>query len=152
MTVLSSIGNLSVGKKFIVAVTGLGMVGFLVAHLIGNLLIFEGAEAMNQYAELIRFDPVILWGLRAGLILMVVLHVVFTVRLTRENRAARPVGYAAMSTQKASGGSPKRRRAASCPARSVGWNASVSTPLGMRRIRDAKRPSSRKLASTPGKR
>ena len=102
MSVVANFGNSSVGKKFIVAVTGLGMVGFLVGHLLGNLLVFEGPEAVNQYAEILRFDPFILWGLRLGLIAMVTLHIVFTARLTLENRAARPVGYATLVTQKAS--------------------------------------------------
>jgi succinate dehydrogenase / fumarate reductase cytochrome b subunit len=102
MAALGSFGNSSIGKKFVVAVTGLGMVGFLLGHLLGNLLVFEGAEAVNQYAAILRFDPFILWGLRLGLIAMVTLHIFFTVRLTLENRAARPVGYASLGTEKAS--------------------------------------------------
>lgn len=83
----------TVGKKIVVAVTGLGMVAFLIGHMLGNLQAFEGAEKLNEYAELLRFEPAMLWVVRLGLIAFVLAHVVATVSLNVLSRAARPVGY-----------------------------------------------------------
>ena len=83
----------SLGRKYIVALTGLAMVGFLVAHLSGNLLIFAGPEAMTIYAEGLRKFPVILNLLRAGLAVMAIAHVFFAIQLNLENKAARPQAY-----------------------------------------------------------
>jgi succinate dehydrogenase / fumarate reductase cytochrome b subunit len=84
----------SIGKKVVVAVTGLAMVLFLVAHMVGNLKVFIGPEAMNHYAALLRIEPEILPLARVGLLVMVTLHILATVRLTAENRRARGVAYA----------------------------------------------------------
>jgi succinate dehydrogenase / fumarate reductase, cytochrome b subunit len=84
----------SIGRKFLVAVTGLMMCGFLFAHLGGNLLIFAGSQALNEYAEGLRKFPAILNALRAGLIVAALAHIFFAVRLNMENKAARPVAYA----------------------------------------------------------
>lgn len=84
----------SVGGKFLVALTGLGMVGFLVAHVSGNLLVFAGRpEPLAEYAEGLRKFPVLLLLARVGLIAMAVVHVVLAVKLNLANRAARPVAY-----------------------------------------------------------
>jgi succinate dehydrogenase / fumarate reductase cytochrome b subunit len=83
----------SVGNKVLMAVSGLGLVGFIVAHLSGNLLVFAGPEAMNSYAKGLRAFPSLLWGARFGLLACAVIHVVTAIRLTRQNRAARPEGY-----------------------------------------------------------
>lgn len=70
------------------------MIGFLVAHLTGNLLIYAGPEAFNAYAEkLAKLGP-ILWAMRIGLIVSVLLHVYLTLKLVQENRAARGQTYA----------------------------------------------------------
>lgn len=92
----------SLGGKYIVALTGLGMVGFLVAHLTGNLLIFAGPEALAAYAKGLRDYPVVLWGMRIGLIVMTLLHVTVAIRLNVANRSARPVPYAKKTFMKAS--------------------------------------------------
>jgi succinate dehydrogenase / fumarate reductase, cytochrome b subunit len=91
----------SIGGKLIVAVTGLGLVGFILAHLTGNLLIFAGREALAEYAEGLRKFPALLWGMRAGLIAMAVVHIGFTIKLNRANKVARPVGYAKKSYKRA---------------------------------------------------
>lgn len=84
----------SVGGKFLVAVTGLGMVGFLIAHVSGNLLVFTGTpDALAQYAEGLRKFPLLLLALRVGLVAMTLLHVSVAIKLNLNNRAARPVGY-----------------------------------------------------------
>jgi len=80
----------SIGKKFIVAVTGLILIGFIVGHLLGNLQIFLGAEYINSYAEKLRSLGVFLWVIRAFLLVTVLLHIWFTIRLVIDNRRARP--------------------------------------------------------------
>lgn len=83
----------TVGKKVIMAITGLVMVGFVVAHVAGNLLVFRGARAMNDYAAFLKSTGGLLWIARAVLLASVVLHVWSAVTLTRINAAARPVPY-----------------------------------------------------------
>jgi succinate dehydrogenase / fumarate reductase cytochrome b subunit len=84
----------SIGLKIIMGVSGALLVLFLVAHVVGNLEIFIGAEAINHYGVLLRTLPPLLWAMRAGLLILVVLHIWSALRLWAINRAARPVGYA----------------------------------------------------------
>lgn len=93
--------NSSIGGKFLVALTGLGLVGFVVAHLAGNLLVFAGREALAEYAMGLRKFPALLWGMRLGLIGMAVVHIAFTIKLNLANRAARPIQYAKKTFRKA---------------------------------------------------
>lgn len=85
----------SIGKKLVVAVTGLAMVLFLAGHLTGNLLIYVGREAFNDYAEMLHNagHGALIWVARIGLLVAVALHVWATVLLTRENKAARAQEY-----------------------------------------------------------
>jgi succinate dehydrogenase / fumarate reductase, cytochrome b subunit len=76
------------------AITGLALVGFVIAHLLGNLQIFLGPEALNRYGHFLQSTPELVWPLRIGLLAMTVLHIVAAIALTRQNRAARPVPYA----------------------------------------------------------
>ena len=76
------------------AITGLALVGFVIAHLLGNLQIFLGPEALNRYGHFLQTTPELVWPLRIGLLAMIVLHIVAAIALSRENRAARPVPYA----------------------------------------------------------
>lgn len=92
----------SIGKKIIVAVTGLAMMGFLVGHLLGNLLVFAGPDAINAYAKKLHDLGPLLYVVRAGLLATVVLHIVATVQLVRMNRAARPQKYAVDTVRQAS--------------------------------------------------
>src|SRR3954469_8964134 len=82
-----------VGKKFVMGVTGLIGVAFVVLHSLGNLLVFRGAPAINSYSHFLKSTGELLWGLRIVLILAVILHVTAAVQLTRQSRAARPTGY-----------------------------------------------------------
>jgi succinate dehydrogenase / fumarate reductase cytochrome b subunit len=85
----------SIGRKWIVALTGLVLFGFVIGHLIGNLQVFLGSsEPINRYGAFLQGLGELLWAIRGGLLLMLVLHIVFTIKLRAENRAARPVGYA----------------------------------------------------------
>jgi len=83
--------NSSIGKKLVVAVTGLAMVLFLAGHLTGNLLIYAGKEAFDEYAKFLHEagHGALIWVARVGLIVVLVLHVWATILLTRENKAAR---------------------------------------------------------------
>ncbi|MCA9580851.1 MAG: succinate dehydrogenase cytochrome b subunit, partial [Myxococcales bacterium] len=89
-----------IGKKAIMAVSGVALVGFVVAHLLGNLQVFLGPEVMNEYAASLRKIPAILWGMRIGLLLAVIAHVLSAVALVSANAEARPVGYAKVKHQK----------------------------------------------------
>ncbi|MBV9168981.1 MAG: succinate dehydrogenase, partial [Chloroflexi bacterium] len=91
----------SVGKKQVMAVSGFIMLGYLVLHLWGNLKIFAGPEALNTYAAWLRTvgDPLfgnnqLLWIVRVVLAVALVLHLWSAWTLTRQDLAARPIGYA----------------------------------------------------------
>jgi succinate dehydrogenase / fumarate reductase, cytochrome b subunit len=86
--------NSSIGKKAVMAVTGLIMVGFLIAHMLGNLQVFAGPLKINEYAAALRDLGPLLWVARAGLAIALVLHVIAAYQLTRRKQTARPVGYA----------------------------------------------------------
>jgi len=83
----------SIGKKQIVAITGLMMVGFLIAHLSGNLLIFKGPDAINDYADFLHGLGGLLWVARIGLIVAFVAHFTFTIALVIQNKRARGGSY-----------------------------------------------------------
>jgi succinate dehydrogenase / fumarate reductase cytochrome b subunit len=82
-----------VGKKFVMGVTGLIGVGFVILHSLGNLLVFRGSGALNSYSHFLKSTGELLWALRIVLIVAVVLHVIAAIQLTRQSRAARPAGY-----------------------------------------------------------
>jgi len=83
----------SIGKKVVMAVTGLALFGFVVAHMLGNLQVYLGPEALNAYAEGLRRIPAVLWAMRAGLLVAAALHVWSAYGLTRLNLEAREQGY-----------------------------------------------------------
>jgi succinate dehydrogenase / fumarate reductase cytochrome b subunit len=94
----------TIGKKWIVAITGAMMIGFLVGHMAGNLQIFEGrgatieATKINQYAAFLKKEMMVLWLVRLILLSAVIAHVVTTIQLVRINKKARPVGYVQRDT------------------------------------------------------
>lgn len=92
----------SIGKKFIVAITGIILILFVIGHLLGNLQIFLGPDWINGYAQHLRDLGALLWIIRAILLVTVVLHIYFTVKLAIENRRARPKSYAKKENVKAS--------------------------------------------------
>jgi succinate dehydrogenase / fumarate reductase cytochrome b subunit len=84
----------TIGKKAIMAVTGLIMAGFLVLHMAGNLQAFDGPTRINRYSAFLHSTGELLWLARVVLLAAVVLHIDAAIQLTRIARAARPVGYA----------------------------------------------------------
>jgi len=97
---LRALYNSSIGRKFVVAVTGAIMVLFLIGHMLGNLQAFEGrgpaggTPRLNAYAHLLRVEMPALWTVRIVLLAALILHVWTTILLTLENRKARPRRYA----------------------------------------------------------
>jgi len=90
----------ALGKKYVMAITGIAMIGFIIAHMIGNLKMYLGAEDINHYGEFLRelFVPLLprtifLWLLRGGLIVAVLLHIHAAYGLTVINHQARSVKY-----------------------------------------------------------
>ena len=73
------------------AVTGLLLFGFVVSHLIGNLQLLQGPDKINGYAKWLHDLGPLLWVMRIGLLAIFVLHVATAIRLSRANKAARPV-------------------------------------------------------------
>jgi len=89
----TSLFKSSLGKKYIMAVTGALLFLFVVGHLVGNLQIFLGPEAINRYGHFLQSNVEFLWPVRIGLLAIVLLHVWSAVKLSAENKAARPVSY-----------------------------------------------------------
>jgi succinate dehydrogenase / fumarate reductase cytochrome b subunit len=83
----------SVGSKYVMAVTGLGLVGFVLGHMAGNLLIFQGKAALNEYAHALQSRPHLLWTARLGLLTIFLIHIGMGLWTTARDRAARPVRY-----------------------------------------------------------
>lgn len=102
MNVVATFFRSSIGGKITVAVTGAALFLFVVMHMLGNLQIYLGQDALNHYGELLRTIPELLWFARAGLLAFVIVHIVQAVRLQVANRAARPVRYANQGTVQAS--------------------------------------------------
>ena len=84
----------SLGKKFIMAVTGLALFLFVVLHLLGNLQVFLGPEVINRYGNFLQTNLEIIWPARIILLILVLLHIWTAIKLSAENRRARPQPYA----------------------------------------------------------
>lgn len=92
----------TVGKKVVVALTGLGLVGYVVLHMLGNLQVFEGPHAINRYAAFLREMPILLWTVRVGLLSLAILHIGLAIHLSVRNSRARPTAYASRTYRHAS--------------------------------------------------
>lgn len=75
------------------ALTGLGLVVYVMFHMLGNLQLFEGPHALNSYAAFLRDMPILLWTVRIGLLSMAVFHIALALQVSLRNHRARPVGY-----------------------------------------------------------
>jgi succinate dehydrogenase / fumarate reductase cytochrome b subunit len=92
----------SLGKKYLMALSGLVLIGFVFVHMAGNLQILLGQDKINAYAHALQSLPLpILWGSRLFLLLAVVVHAVTAYQLIRENRKARPLGNDVETTKRA---------------------------------------------------
>lgn len=95
MNLLGSLFQSSIGRKFLMALTGLVLFGFVTGHLVGNLQIFLPPAKINAYAHMLESLGAGLWLIRGFLLLCLVIHVWLAIQLTLENRAARPQAYGA---------------------------------------------------------
>lgn len=93
MTLIQNLWRSTIGKKVVMALTGLIGIGFVISHVVSNLSVFTGGEHLDSYAKFLRTLGPLLWVARAVLIAAVILHVVAAVQLFGRNRSARPVGY-----------------------------------------------------------
>jgi len=93
MNTVSALGKSSLGMKYVMAATGAVLFLFVVGHLVGNLQVFGPPELINGYAHCLNSKPLLLWGVRLGLLAVLTLHVVTAVQLTLRNKDARPIGY-----------------------------------------------------------
>lgn len=84
----------TVGRKYIMGLTGLVWVGFVIAHMAGNLLIFAGPDLYNSYGHALVSNKLILYGAESVLVLALLTHVTMAILLTRQNRSARGTNYA----------------------------------------------------------
>lgn len=84
----------SVGKKAVMAVTGIILVLYLITHVLANLLVFSGPVEINRYAAVLHSTGAALWTARLVLLVSAILHIVAATQLTLRCQAARPVAYA----------------------------------------------------------
>lgn len=96
----------SIGRKFLVGLTGLGLVGFLIGHIVGNLNLLRGTDAMDSYAHDLHhmefLHVPLLPFIELGLLAAFVIHIVLVIQLTLENKAARGRDRYAVSNTKRS--------------------------------------------------
>ncbi len=83
----------TIGKKTVMALSGLVLFGFVLGHMLGNLQVFLGPEVFNAYAIGIHNLPPLLWGARIVLLTAVTAHIVSAVKVVAASKAARPVAY-----------------------------------------------------------
>jgi succinate dehydrogenase / fumarate reductase cytochrome b subunit len=95
MSRLRLLWDSSVGKKIVMAVTGLIWVAYLITHMLANLLVFQGPGKINAYSAFLHGTGGALWGARLVLIAALALHVVAAIQLADRRHEARPGGYAA---------------------------------------------------------
>lgn len=93
MTLFGTLFRSSLGRKYVMGVTGVLLFLFVVAHTLGNLQIFLGPVSINDYAVALKSRPWLLWPMRIGLLAIALLHIISAIQLAIENRRARPVKY-----------------------------------------------------------
>ena len=104
-----SLFNTSIGRTVITGLTGLGLVGFVLGHLAGNLTLFFGPEAFNAYAHKLESLGPILYVIEIGLIAVFVFHIFYAIAVTIQNKGARKSKYVKTGTQ----GKPSRKNLSS---------------------------------------
>lgn len=93
MKLMTGLYGSTLGKKILMAVTGIILFGFVIGHMIGNLQLYLGPEQLNHYAELIQANKAFLWAFRMVLLFCVSVHVLAAVQLWLRNRRSRPIKY-----------------------------------------------------------
>lgn len=93
MSWLTQFYKSTIGMKVAMAVSGVILVGFVIVHMLGNLQIFLGPDALNRYAEMLKSNALVLWSVRLVLLASVLLHAYSAVVITLRNRDARPNAY-----------------------------------------------------------
>ncbi len=83
----------TVGRKILMAVTGLLLVGFITVHLLGNLSVFAGPDGINAYAVKLHSLGALVWVFRLIMLVLFAVHITFGIQLSIENRTATPVNY-----------------------------------------------------------
>src|SRR5258708_37968008 len=83
----------TIGKKIVMAVTGILMFAFVIGHLLGNLQVFEGPAKLNAYGAFLHSIGELLWPVRGILLIAIALHFTASVPLAWRNKRARPLGY-----------------------------------------------------------
>jgi succinate dehydrogenase cytochrome b subunit len=104
----------TVGKKIVMAVTGVILFVFVIGHLLGNLQVFEGPAKLNTYGAFLHSIGEVLWPVRIILLICVTLHIIATVQLALRKKRARPVGY-----------SRKQAIASSYASRTMYWSGPI---------------------------
>jgi succinate dehydrogenase / fumarate reductase cytochrome b subunit len=82
----------TIGRKLIVAVSGIVLILFIIGHVSGNMTIYVGQSALNNYAHFLQTSPM-LWVVRLAMLAILLLHITLGIAVTRENRMARPEAY-----------------------------------------------------------
>ncbi len=101
-TRLQRILTSSIGLKIIMAITGVILSGFVLVHMLGNLQVYQGAEAIDAYGKLLRKEPALLWLFRLVLLSAVGLHIWAYLILIRKNWQARPQAYQSRKNKESS--------------------------------------------------
>ena len=91
--ILLRIWQSSLGKKYVMAITGLALFLFVIVHMAGNLQIYLGEDKINTYAHFLKANAGLLWFARISLLTIVTLHITAAIQLWNANRKARPVNY-----------------------------------------------------------
>jgi succinate dehydrogenase / fumarate reductase cytochrome b subunit len=84
----------SLGRKYLMAISGVLLFLFVLVHMLGNLQVFLGPESLNAYGAFLKSKPGLLWSMRLILLIIVAFHIVTGIQLALQNRRARPVRYA----------------------------------------------------------
>ncbi len=101
MQALLNLWDSTIGKKIVMAVTGLIIFGFVIGHMAGNLLIFAGADVFNAYAHGLKSNAPLLWGTRLTLLGAIPLHILSAIQLVKRNQGAREGDYGATEYKRA---------------------------------------------------
>ena len=105
----------TIGKKVVMAVTGVILFGFIIGHMAGNLQFFLGPEKLDAYAENLRHVPALLWGVRSVLLVAVVLHIVSSISLGAQSSSRPPRWLRAQ----------KRTSASTYASRTMYWSGPI---------------------------